>query len=672
MDAGRLLEGLDDAQRAAVVSDARPLCILAGAGAGKTRVLTRRIGHRVLTGSADPAHVLALTFTRKAASELGRRLGRLGIPQLQGAPQRIEAGTFHAVAYGQLRQRWADRGERAPTLLERKARLLAPMLRSPGGGKSRLQAMDVASEIEWAKARMVTPDRYEAEVAAARRTPPAPAAEIAGYYERYEQLRKQRGLVDFDDLLLQCAQAMEDDKAFADAQRWKFAHLFVDEFQDVNPAQYRLLRNWLGDRDDLCVVGDANQAIYSWNGADPALLGNFTDAFPSAEVLRLDTNYRCTPQIVGVAAAVLPAGAQRHRSAAENGPLPKITAFSDERAEARGIASALRRAHPGRRWSEMAVLVRTNAQAVEIQRALTTAHIPCRVRGGGFLEQPEIKDALADLRARRVTDPLSTWTRDLEEMITEAPPDRQANLESLLTLAAEFSASGLRGTDASATTDGFVSWLAATTRDDHPDADADAVELCTFHRAKGLEWPLVVVAGMEEGLVPIARSVEIPAALAEEHRLVYVALTRSSHTLHCTWAEQRTFGTRSMRRSRSLLLASIEAATAALDGTGDPDWRLHLDNSRGQLASAKSRSSRPKAEPRPDDPLVADLRAWRLATARAANVPAYVVFHDTTLVAIAEVRPLTLDDLRTVPGLGPVKATRFGEAVLELVAKHVA
>jgi len=666
VDGDRLLEGLDDAQRAAVVSEARPLCILAGAGAGKTRVLTRRIGHRVLTGAADPSHVLALTFTRKAASELGRRLGRLGVAQ------RIEAGTFHAVAYAQLRQRWADRGQRAPALLERKARLLAPMLR-PTSGKSRLQAMDVASEIEWAKARMVAPDRYEAEVASARRTPPAPPAQIAALYERYEQVRKQRGLVDFDDLLLQCAQAMEDDRAFADAQRWKFAHLFVDEFQDVNPAQYRLLRNWLGDRDDLCVVGDPNQAIYSWNGADPGLLANFTDTFPSAEVLRLDTNYRCTPQIVGVAAAVLPPGAQRHRSAAENGPLPKITSFSDERAEARGIASALRRAHPGQRWSEMAVLVRTNAQAVEIQRALQAARIPCRVRGGGFLDQAEIKDALADLRARRVTDPLSTWTRDLEDTITEAPPDRQANLESLLALATEFRVSETRAVDGtSATIDGFVSWLTATTRDDHADADADAVELCTFHRAKGLEWPFVVVAGMEEGLVPIARSVEIPAALEEEHRLVYVALTRSSHTLHCTWAEQRTFGTRSMRRSPSMLLTSIGAAIAALDGTGDPDWRLHLENSRRQLAAGRSSSRRPKSASRPDDPLVADLRAWRLATARAANVPAYVVFHDTTLVAIAEVRPLTLDDLRTVPGLGPVKATRFGDAVLELVAKHVA
>ena len=662
----RLLDGLDEQQAAAVVSEAQPLCILAGAGAGKTRVLTRRIGYRALEGSAEAGHVLALTFTRKAAGELTRRLAQLGVGD------RIEAGTFHAVAYAQLRRRWSERNETPPTLLERKARLLAPMLGRPQG-RRRLQPADVAGEVEWAKARMVSPERYEDEVERAGRTPPAPPAVIAGLYARYEEQRRRRGLVDFDDLLHLCAKALEDDAEFAAAQRWQFRHLFVDEFQDVNPSQYRLLRGWLGDRTDLCVVGDPNQAIYSWNGADPRLLDQFTTVFPSAEVLRLDANYRCPPHVVAVAAALLPRGAQNHRSAApEPGPIPRVHAFADEQHEARGIASLLRREHPGRRWADMAVLVRTNAQTVEIQRALQAASIPCRVRGGGFLEQPEIKDALAELRAVRSADSVHTWARDLEQTLAEAPPERRANLEALLTLVAEYRANDSSGGDRGH----FVAWLTATTRDEQPGAEADAVELSTFHRAKGLEWGLVVVAGMEEGLVPVARTVEIPEALAEEHRLVYVALTRSSHTLHCTWAQHRTFGERRAQRSASPLLTVIEAACAALEaGVSPSDWRQHLETSRRQLAAASARPDRrrPRAAGTvgaSNDPLVEELRKWRLSTARAANVPAYVVFHDATLAAIAEARPRTLGDLRAVPGLGPVKATRFGDAVLELVARH--
>src|SRR5438445_4235864 len=260
----RLFDGLNPSQREAGATDAEPLCILAGAGSGRTRVLTRRIAYRVAEGTADARHVVALTFTRKAAGELSGRLAALGVRD------DVVAGTFHAIAYAQLRRRWADRGERPPALLDRKLRLLGPLL--PRRRPAAVQAADLAAEIEWAQARLIGPRDYEPAAELAGRRPPIPGSAMADLYERYGAEKRRRGLVDFDDLLLRCADALATDAEFAAAQRWRFRHLFVDEFQDVNPAQHQLLAGWLGNRADLCVVGDPDQAIYAWNGADAGYL----------------------------------------------------------------------------------------------------------------------------------------------------------------------------------------------------------------------------------------------------------------------------------------------------------------------------------------------------------------------------------------------------------------
>jgi len=643
---GDLLDGLDAEQRAAVVSDAQPLCILAGAGSGKTRVLTRRIAHRVGTGSADPAHVLALTFTRKAAGELRHRLRQLGVRE------GVAAGTFHAIAYAQLRQRWADRGQAAPTLLERKARLLAPLLpraRAGGRGSATVQAADLAGEIEWAKARLVEPARYQAEALAAGRTPPVPAAAMAAIYQRYEDDKRARRLVDFEDLLSLCATAMEEDAEFAAAQRWRFRHLFVDEFQDVNPAQFRLLAGWLGRGNDLCVVGDPNQAIYAWNGADPGLLTGFPSLFPEGESVHLGTNYRSTPQVVATAAAVLAAGTASGRAEQEvqaprpDGPAPVVRRFDTDVAEAQGVARTLRRAHrPGVSWSQTAVLARTNAQLLVLQGSASF---------------------------------VSNLT-DVEAMAGEGgAEERRANLEALVRLGRDYAA-----LDAAASVDGFVAWLSAAGRGDDMGPGADAVELTTFHRAKGLEWRVVVVTGLERGLVPIAHA-DTPAAEAEERRLLYVALTRATDELVCTWAERRTFGSRALARSPSPYLEPISATVAAMAQGGTPaQWRARIDAERARLrsmAGAPSRAGR-GARPVPGgsslganaDPKVLEaLKGWRSATARASGVPAYVIFHDATLAAVAEARPATRADLLALPGLGPVKAERYGDTLLALLAE---
>jgi DNA helicase II / ATP-dependent DNA helicase PcrA len=665
-----LTAGLNPAQLDAVTTDASPLCILAGAGSGKTRVLTRRIAHRVHEGTADAPHVLALTFTRKAAGELKGRLRQLGVRD------GIVAGTFHAVAYAQLRRRWADRGERAPALLDRKVRLLADIVPRAEGVNPAILLADVAAEIEWAKARLVPASQYAVEAERAGRTPPLAAAVIASYYDRYEALKRRKGLVDFDDLLGQCARFLDTDDEFAASQRWRFRHLFVDEFQDVNPVQFRLLKGWLGDRADLCVVGDPNQAIYSWNGADPRLLLNFERLFPSASTIRLDDNYRSTPQVLSVANAVLADDAAHAapalRAHRPDGPLPTVRSYTDDTAEAHGIAAAIRRTHgPSRPWSHAAVLVRTNAQAVAFERAFRAAQIPFRVRGGGgLLRQPEIKAALAELAASPARVAFASRVTELEVLARAqagaGADDRRANLEALVRLGREYEL-----LDPSASLPGFNAWLSATVQGDEPDEGGDAVDVVTFHRAKGLEWPVVFVAGVEKGLVPIGRA-ETAAAEAEERRLLYVALTRAHEELHCSWAERRTFGERTVARTASPWLGIVEAAIRSLAAEGPSgDWRRYLDGERARLrAVAGEGDGSRRPGPQPDPEVLAALTSWRARAARAAAVPAYVIFHDTTLAALAELRPHDRESLLAVPGLGPLKVERYGHDLLALVAEH--
>ncbi|MFN2608799.1 MAG: ATP-dependent helicase [Acidimicrobiales bacterium] len=699
-----LLEDLDPAQLEAVTTDASPLCILAGAGSGKTRVLTRRIAARVVTGSASAGHVLALTFTRRAAAELGRRLAALGVT---GGPA---AGTFHATAWAQLRRWWADRGDWAPTLLDRKVRLLGEL----AGGAGPVAPADVAAEIEWAKARLVGPAGYEEAVAAAGRRPPAPPDLLAALFGRYEEEKRRRRLVDFDDLVVRCAEALEHDPGFAAASRWRFRHLFVDELQDLNPAQFRLLEAWRGGRPDLCVVGDPDQAIYAWNGADPTFLTAISRWLPEATVVHLDRNYRSTPQVVAVANAVLDGrrapGARDLRATRPAGSVPTVTCWPTDSEEGGGVAAALRRRHSeGRRWSEMAVLARTRAQLVGLEEALAAAGVPHRVRGAiAFLDRPEVAATLAALGRRSAGASLRTA---LAELAAEAGPavagkgwgpvggpvpddgggpvpddgggpiapnpdsggERRASLAELARLMAE-----LLAVDGGASVGGFLGWVAASLRGDDAGGGADAVTVATFHAAKGLEWPVVHLTGVEQGLVPVGRA-ETPEARAEERRLLYVAVTRAGEELHVSWAERRRFGARSAAREPSPWLAPVEAVIGALarpgvDGPGD--WRRQLSDSRRRIRAldggrAPARTGVEVGE-RADPRVLAALRSWRAGAARAAGVPAFVVLHDATLAAVAEARPGDHLALLALPGVGPVKAERYGDALLAVVAGAVA
>jgi DNA helicase-2/ATP-dependent DNA helicase PcrA len=735
-----LLVGLTPSQRAAVTTEAAPVCILASAGAGKTRVLVRRIAYRAAVGRVDPRRALALTFTRKAAGELQVRLRQLGLRH------QVSAGTFHALASAQLHQWWADRGEQPPTLLERKARLLASLAASRPL-LAHVPVAELAGHIEWAKARLVTPAAFESAVRDQRRVlpPTVPAAAVASLYARYENEKVRRGVLDFDDLLARCADAMAADPTFAAAQHWRWRHVFVDEFQDLNPLQHRLLLAWLGSSTDLCVVGDPHQAVYSWNGADPKLLAEVGTRWPSTEVVYLDDNHRCTPQIVAAGAAVLGRAGGRLRSAAGNGPPPTIQAFPSETAEAYGIATALRRFHgSGRRWKTMAVLTRTNAQLVPIRRALINAGIPCWSPAQHvLLEDAVARATLTDLR-RHPRAPMQAVVADLAALADEsadaeddqrggqagdtrnAGEDRRNVIAGLVDLAQTF-----HRQQPDSTAGQWLAWLPSALSDDPSGpAPADAVTLCSFHRAKGLEWEVVWLAGVELGFVPIGRAGS-PAAEEEERRLLYVAVTRASVALHCSWARQRTFGARAIRRDPSPWLELIghaagdgEPTSAAVrdeprsgaggpgrgggrvaggsargtgakgraagapagradrgtDGIGSREgtepWRRRLRDQRRQLHDGGGRrrgtSKLPPGWPEPDPDLLSALRAWRAETARAAAIPAYVVLHDVTLAALAARRPRSTEELLQVPGLGPVKAGRYGPTLLSLVSDRAA
>lgn len=586
-----LLRGLTEPQREAVISEAAPLCVLAGAGSGKTTVLTRRVARRLFDRSAEASHTLVVTFTRKASRQLRDRLWRLEVP----GP--VWAGTFHAAAYGQLRRHWADTGVRPPAVVADPRRLLRRVIEGPEEMAGETLG-GVLAEIQWAQARLLGPADYANGARAAARRAPLAVDQVAEIYGRYEAAKRTHGVIDLNDLLSRCAELLESDSALAAAARWRIRHLFVDEFQDVNPAQWRLLNGWLGDRTDLFVVGDPRQAVYGWNGADPTLLDRLPVLIPGTTVLRLDANHRSTPQVIAAATAVLavnsdgPAGAgsgtgdfrREAIGGRPDGPTPTVQGFDHDVEEARAVARWLRLMHrPGRPWSHLAVLARTNARLGPVADALQQAGIPFRV-GPAPRTGAELAAAIKALRAMPAGRPLRSALADLS-----IPDDRTAGTgrrtgpgipAALSRLADEHAVE-----EPGSSTGGFLAWLAATAGDGamaEADPDGDAVELSTFHRAKGLEWPAVALIGLEDGLVPISYATTV-AARAEEQRLLYVAITRAEEHLWCSWARQRQAGDRAWTCRPSPLLDAIETV-------GRSGERAHRGSTLArQMASLRQR-----------------------------------------------------------------------------------
>jgi DNA helicase II / ATP-dependent DNA helicase PcrA len=557
------LEGLDEEQRAAVCAPRGPVCVLAGAGTGKTRTITRRIAQLICAGHVAPGQVLAVTFTTRAAGELRTRLRDLGVGGVQ-------ARTFHAAALRQLRYFWPRVvGDERWPLLEHKLRLVGQAAQRAGAGTSADDLRDFAGEIEWAKASLVSATDYPAAVATARRTTPVPTAKVAEIYACYEELKMRQRLLDFDDLLLHTAAALEEHPEVAQEFRDRYRCFVVDEYQDVTPLQQRVLDAWLGDRDDLTVVGDVNQTIYSFAGAAPRFLLEFSKRFPDAVMVRLHRDYRSTPQVVSLANRVI-AGARRRpagaRMALEGqqpaGPEPTFAEHDNEPGEAAAVAAAIEQLlREGVAAAEIAVLFRVNAQSEVYEQALDALGIPFQVRGGErFFHRPEVRSAIRALRAAagatgESAAELGATVQAIlaRQGLTAQPPEGSAarsrweSLRALAELAAD-----LAGSVPMANLGQLVAELDARAEAAHPPA-VQGVTLACLHSAKGLEWDAVFLVGLADGTLPIQYAEGDQAALEEERRLLYVGLTRARYRLMLSWALSRSIGSRrSRQRSRFL------------------------------------------------------------------------------------------------------------------------
>ncbi|GFJ80682.1 hypothetical protein Phou_048620 [Phytohabitans houttuyneae] len=581
----RVLAGLDPEQRTAVTAPAGPVCILAGAGTGKTRAITHRIAYRTLTGEITGRHVLAVTFTARAAAEMRARLAALGAVGVQ-------ARTFHAAALRLMRY-FAPRlldGRAMPELLESKARLVTLAASRAGVRADRTAARDLASEIEWAKSSLVEPVEYPVAAAKANREAPYEPAKVAEVFAAYEQVKRASGVIDFEDLLRAAVWGIEEHPDVAEQVRAQYRHFVVDEYQDVNPLQQRLLDAWLGGRDDLTVVGDASQTIYSFTGATSGYLIDFPRLRRDAVVVRLVRDYRSTPQVVGLANAVIrqARGAEaRLRLELEGqrppGPEPDLRIFPDEPAEAAGVAARCRQLiAAGTPAREIAVLFRTNAQSEAYEEALAEAEVPYVVQGAErFFERVEVRQAVLALRAATRSTPAGEplvpavvealaatgWQRD------QPPPggatrERWEALAALVTLAEEYAGTtALLPLGDAATVErqpslaDFVEELQRRAAQQHVPT-VEGVTLASLHSAKGLEWDAVFLVGLSDGTLPTTYA-KTPEAVEEERRLLYVGVTRARQWLWLSYAQSRAPGGRPRRPCRFLPQFERAAASAA-------------------------------------------------------------------------------------------------------------
>lgn len=712
--ADAVLEGLDPEQREVATALHGPVCVLAGAGTGKTRAITHRIAYGVRAGILQPSSVLAVTFTNRAAGEMRGRLRQLGAAGVQ-------ARTFHSAALRQLQYFWPKAvGGSLPRLVDRKIQLVADAAAACRIRLDRGELRDVTAEIEWSKVTQTVPADYPPAVAKAAREAPRDPAEIAQLYAAYEDLKRERGVIDFEDVLLLTVAVLQDRQDIAEQVRAQYQHFVVDEYQDVSPLQQRLLELWLGDRENLCVVGDASQTIYSFTGATPDHLLDFRTKHPGATVVKLVRDYRSTPQVVRLANGLL---AQAHGRAADHrlelvsqrgpGPDPVFIEYTDEPAEAEGAARRIGELiGAGVRASEIAVLFRTNSQSETYEQALADAGVPYQLRGAErFFDRPEVRRAGSALRAAARfggNDSLLDDVVDLPSQVravlsgegwTAQPPagsgavrERWESLAALANLAQDFAAA-----KPDATLADLVAELDERAGAQHAPT-VQGVTLASLHSAKGLEWDVVFLVGVAEGMMPITYA-KTDEQIEEERRLLYVGVTRARERLHVSWSLARSPGGRANRRPSRFLDGLRSGSPAGRGGAAGSGSGAMGGVERGVPGRATAVSVPPEPRRRQrsparcrvcgrtltdagemklmrcedcpsdmDEGVYERLHDWRGEQARRSGQPAFCVFTDKTLMAIAEAVPEDPPGLARIPGVGKRKLDRYGADVLAICA----
>ena len=526
-----ILAALDPDQRAVALASRGPVCVIAGAGTGKTRAITHRIAYAAAIGTMDPQKVLALTFTAKAAGEMRARLRSLGVPQ-------VAARTIHSAALKQLLYFWPSVfGGRTPDLITTKTGFLTEAINRAGLSEAirvtnRELMRDIASEIEWAKVSQVAPSDYIDEISKRMQKPRVLPEQMVQIYTAYETVKKQELAIDFEDVLLLCAAMLEEEREVRERVQDQYRYFTIDEYQDISPVQQRLINAWLGKRNDICVVGDPAQTIYSFAGATPVFLNTFTQRFPDAEVIRLSTGYRSTPEITFAANALLRHGAMGQELVAQNdhGSKPSVIGYSDETAEVAGVLEEITQLlADGTVPHEVAILARTNSQLKSVERAMMKLNLPYQVRSTErFFDRREVRDFLSEVRKASVIPAESQgW---IDELRTLAQPyltgEAIDGIAALLHLARElddddnFTPKTLRG---------YLREVEDRVQQNNPPT-MPVVTLATLHAAKGLEWERVFLIGASEGQLPVS-----DASIDEERRLFYVGITRAKADLHISY-----------------------------------------------------------------------------------------------------------------------------------------
>ncbi|MCM0619316.1 ATP-dependent DNA helicase UvrD2 [Nocardioides bruguierae] len=677
-----LLAALDPEQRQVAETLRGPVRVLAGAGTGKTRAITHRVAYGVASGLYVPTEVLAVTFTTRAAGEMRQRLRTLGAGGVQ-------ARTFHSAALRQLRYFWPHvHGTGLPELTESKLGMVAGAARRLRLRLDQATLRDLAGEIEWSKVSNVDPETYPRLAEARGRSVNGLDHEtVARVLGAYEEVKRAEGRMDMEDALLLTAGLLAEEERVAAQVRKQYKWFVVDEFQDVSPLQSALLDLWLGGRDELCVVGDPAQTIYSFAGADAAYLRDFGAKFPGTTSVELVRSYRSTPQVVGLANDLLagsPSQGVQLRAQREGGPEVAFRPAPDEVAEAEEVAArVLALKKEGRSLGEVAVLFRINAMSEKFEEALAARGLPYVVRGAGrFFDRPEVREAVTRLRGAarsgQVDDePLEVVHATLAAMgwTQQAPSargqtrDRWESWQALRDQAETFlTAAAAEGTEDPL--GALVDDLDRRAAEQHAPV-ADGVTLATFHAAKGLEWDVVFCVGLQDGTLPITYA-ETPTQVEEERRLLYVGVTRARERLELSWSAARNPGGRGTRKPSRFLDAVLPASARP-----DPDagrrrsGRALTCRECGKPLGGPAEKKRGRCSDCPasyDEALYEQLRTWRKERADADKVPAYVVFTDATLQLIAELRPADETQLLKIAGIGRGKVEKYGDDVLALLA----